>query len=213
VPAGGGSLSFWASYDTEAHWDHLIVEARPVGTDDWTTLPDQNGNTETTAGDSCAAGWRDLHPHLDHYQTFDGASSCTSTGTTGEWHAASGNSGGWTEFEVDLGEYAGETVEISIAYVTDWSVQNLGVFLDDVTLPDGTTTSFESDLGGWVVSGAPEGSGTNANDWIRTDASGFPVGATISTPDSLLFGFGFEGIATAAERKAVMGRAMRFLLD
>ncbi len=35
-----GELSFWTSYDTEFHWDFLFVEARPVGTDDWTTLPD-----------------------------------------------------------------------------------------------------------------------------------------------------------------------------
>ena len=38
----------------------------------------------------------------------------------------------------------GETVEISIAYVSDWATQSLGVFVDDVTLPDGTTTSFET---------------------------------------------------------------------
>ena len=61
--------------------------------------------------------------------------------------------------------------------------------------------------------GQPDSSGTNANNWLRTDASGFPVGATISTPDSLLFGFGFEGIATADERNAVMRRSLRFLLD
>ena len=28
VPAGGGSMSFWTSYDTEADWDFLFVEAR-----------------------------------------------------------------------------------------------------------------------------------------------------------------------------------------
>jgi hypothetical protein len=86
------------------------------------------------------------------------------------------------------------------------------VFLDDVTLPDGSSTSFEADLGGWTP-GQPDTSGENANNWIRTDASGFPVGATISTPDSLLFGFGFEGISTQASRKAVMGRALDHLLD
>ena len=216
VPAGGGDLTFWTSYDTESHWDHLFVEARTAGGDDWTTLPDELGNTETTPGDSCAAEWRTLHPHLDHYQTFvEGGTNpdtCTSTGTTGEWHAASGNSGGWVQWRVSLDEWAGETVEISLAYATDWAVQNLGVFLDDVTLPDGTTTSFEADLGGWTP-GQPDDSGTNANNWIRTDASGFPVGATISTPDSLLFGFGFEGIATETERNAVMRRVLRHLLD
>ena len=213
VPAtGSAELTFWTSYDTESHWDHLFVEARTAGGDDWTTLPDANGNTETTPGDSCASGWRDLHPHLDHYQTWDGASTCTATGTTGAWHAASGNSGGWEQWRIDLSEWRGQTVEVSIAYATDWSVQNLGVFIDDVVLPDGTSTSFETDLGGWTV-GQPADSGANANNWIRTDASGFPVGAAISTPDSLLFGFGFEAISSEESRNAVMRRALRHLLD
>ena len=212
VPAGGGDLTFWVSRDTEPAWDHLFVEARTPGGDDWTTLPDANGNTTTAPGDSCAAGWRDLHPQLDHYQTWDGTATCTGTGTTGVWNAASGNSAGWQQWRIDLGAYAGETVEISIAYVSDWAVQNLGVFIDDVVLPDGTSTSFETDLGGWAV-GQPDTSGTNANNWIRTDDSGFPVGAAISTPDSLLFGFGFEGISSQASRNAVMGRSLRFLLD
>ena len=215
VPAtGSADLTFWTSYDTESHWDHLFVEARTPGQDNWTTLPDANGHTETTPGDSCAAEWRTLHPQLDHYQTFvDGTpDTCTATGTTGAWNAASGNSGGWVQWRIDLSAYRGQTVEISIAYVSDWAVQNLGVFLDDVTLPDGTTTSFETDLGGWAV-GQPATSGANANTWVRTDASGFPVGATISTPDSLLFGFGFEGISTQDSRNAVMGRVLGHLLD
>jgi hypothetical protein len=81
-----------------------------------------------------------------------------------------------------------------------------------VTLPDGTSTSLETDMGGWTVSGAPAGSGTNANDWKVTDAGGFPVGASITTPDSLLMGYGFEGISTQAERNAVMARMLAHLL-
>ena len=69
VPAGGGSMTFWTSYDTEAAWDHLFVEARTPGGDDWTTLPDANGHTTTATGQSCPAGWVDLHPQLAHYQT------------------------------------------------------------------------------------------------------------------------------------------------
>jgi hypothetical protein len=139
--------------------------------------------------------------------------TCTSTGTTGEWNAASGSSGGWQGWSVDLSEWAGGTVEVSISYASDWATQNLGVFVDDVTLPDGTSTSFEDGLDGWVISGAPEGSSPNPNDFIRTDASGFPVGASITTPDSILMGYGIEGIATAEERNAVMGRAMKYLLE
>ena len=96
VPAAGGSLGFWRSYDTEHDWDYLTVEARTAGGDDWTTLPDANGHTSASTGESCASGWvEELHPHLAHYQTSDGEGTCTATGTTGEWHAASGSSNGW----------------------------------------------------------------------------------------------------------------------
>jgi murein tripeptide amidase MpaA len=215
VPAGGGTLDFWTSYDTEVDWDYVFVEARTPGGDDWTTLPDSNGHTSQSTGESCHEGWRELHPQLDHYQTLDeAAGTCTPTGTTGSWHAASGSSAGWQQWSVDLGAWASTgSVEVSITYASDWGTQNLGTFIDDVRLPDGTTTSFESGLEGWTVSGAPPGSAANGNDWIVTTASGFPVGAGITTPRSLLLGFGFEGIATPAERNEVMARALEHLLD
>jgi bacillopeptidase F (M6 metalloprotease family) len=215
VPASGGDLTFWTSYDTEADWDFLTVEARTADGDDWTTLPDANGNTSQDTGESCPEGWgEELHPHLLRYQTVNADGTCSPTGNQGgEWNAASGNSGGWQQWSINLDDYAGETVEISIAYISDWSTQNLGVFVDDVTLPDGTSTSFETGLDGWEVTGPPEGSGPNANNWIRTNASAFPVGASITTPNSLFMGFGFEGISTQAERDAVMGRILDHLLD
>ncbi len=213
VPAAGGSMTFWTSYDTETAWDHLFVEARTPGGDDWTTLPDANAHTTTSTGQSCPAGWVELHPQLAHYQTWDGVNACTATGTTGAWNAASGNSAGWQQWSIDLGAYAGESVEISIAYASDWASQGIGVFIDDIALPDGTSTSFETGLDGWAITGPPAGSAPNVNNFTRTDASGFPVGNAISTPHSLLLGFGLEGVSTEAERNAVMGRALDHLLD
>ena len=137
------------------------------------------------------------------------SNACTGTGTTGAWNAASGNSAGWQEWSIDLSAYAGGSVEISIAYASDWSTQGIGAFIDDITLPDGTSTSFETGLDGWTVAGPPEGSAPNFNDFVRTDASGFPVGNAISTPRSLLLGFGLEGVSTEAERNAVMGTGAR----
>ena len=80
MPAAGGDLSFWTSYNTEADWDHLFVEVHTVGQDDWTTLPDMNGHTSQATGESCkqenSGGWRTLHPFLDHYQTQAGTDTC-----------------------------------------------------------------------------------------------------------------------------------------
>jgi Zinc carboxypeptidase len=218
VPAGGATLSFWTSYDTEATWDHLFVEARHPGQDDWTTLPDLNGHTSQAPGSPCplgvSGGWRTLHPQLDHYQTQVGTSGCTSVGTTGEWNAASGNSGGWQQWQVDLGDYAGGQVEISIAYASDWATQGLGVFIDDIVVSTGQgSTSFEgADTGGWQVTGPPPGSAPNANNFVFTDATGFPEGAAITTADSIYLGFGLEAVTGADTRAEVMGRAMDYLL-
>jgi hypothetical protein len=216
VPAGGATLSFWASFDTEHPWDYLIVEARTAGQEDWTTLRDLNGHTTQGTGDSCPAGWRELHPHLDHYQTLNADGTCSPTGTTGEWWGAEGSSGGWQEWRVDLAGYAGKQVEVSITYVSDWSVQGLGVFIDHVTVSTGEgTTSFEDDadpMDGWAVTGPPAGSAPNANNFIRTDAAGFPEGAVVATDDTIYMGFGFEGITGAATRAAVMDRAVDYLL-
>jgi hypothetical protein len=227
VPAGGGDLTFWTSYNTEADWDYLFVEARTAGGTDWTTLPDANGHTTQDTGQSCleanSGGWRTLHPFLDHYQTQTGAATCSPTGSTGDWHAASGSSGGWQQWSVDLDEWAGGQVEISISYVSDWATQGLGVFVDDIVTPTGVgSTSFEEDadpMDGWAQTGPPEGSAPNSNTWLRTTAAGFPEGAVVasSPPDAdyktLYMGFGFEGVRGAVTRADLMGRAMDFLLD
>ncbi|MFF2275722.1 M14 family zinc carboxypeptidase [Agromyces sp. NPDC058126] len=216
VPAGGADLSFWTSYDTEVDWDHVAVEAHTPGQDNWTTLPDLGGATSDSVGESCPAGWRELHPHLDHYQTYDeAAASCEPTGTSGVWQAASGNSGGWQQWSVDLDAYAGGQVEVAIAYISDWSTQGLGVFVDDIVVSTGEgTTSFEGgDTGGWEVTGPPAGSAPNPNDFVFTTAAGFPEAAVVATPGSLMTGFGFEGIDDAATRADWMGRALEHLLD
>jgi len=214
-----GNLSFWISRDTEQDWDFVFVEAHTVGQDDWTTLPDLNGHTSQSTGPqdpdlaSCPAGWRELHPFLDHYQTLNEVNNtCTPIGTTGTWNAASGNSSGWQQWSIDLSVYAGKQVEVSIAYASDWAVQGLGVFVDDTTISTGATTSFETDEGGWSIAGPPAGSGPNANNFFRTTAAGFPEGATITTRNTIYSGFGFEGIMGADARKAVMGRVIAYLL-
>jgi len=216
VPAGGATMSFWTSYDTELDWDHLFVEAHTVGQNDWTTLPDQNGHTDQTTGESCKAensgGWRTLHPFLDHYQTQDGVSACLPNGSTGAWNAISGNSGGWQQWSVDLTAYAGKQVEVSISYASDWASQGLGVFVDDIVVSTGEgSTSFESGLDGWTV-GQPSDSAPNSNDFGIETAAGFPEAAVATTADTVYMGFGFEGITGAAARNDVMGRVMGYLL-
>jgi hypothetical protein len=228
VPAGGADMSFWVSYNTEQDWDMVFVEEHTVGSDDdWTTLQDMSGNDYTTqeTGESCKpengpGGWRTIHPFMDHYQTIVG-DECDPEGTTGEWWAASGSSGDWQNWQVDLagpdGRFLGEQVEVSITYVSDWATQGLGVLIDEIEISAGGvaqpgTTSFETGDDGWAMPPAPAGSATNANTWTITDPAGFPEGAIIAGPDSLLWGFGLEGVTDEARRDELMGRAIDYLL-
>ncbi|MFI6499079.1 M14 family zinc carboxypeptidase [Nonomuraea typhae] len=210
-----GSLSFWTSFDTEAAWDFLTVEARTAGQDDWTTLPDANGHTTQDTGECCktenSGGWRVIHPFTQRYQ----GPNCEPTGSTGAWHAASGNGAGWQQWKIDLTPYAGKKVELSISSISDWATQGAGVFLDDfaVTLDGATTeqTSFESDLGGWTATDPPPGSAPSANTWFRTDQV-FEEGGGIVTRDTVYLGFGAESLTTQATRTDLVKRALKHLL-
>jgi Zinc carboxypeptidase/Immune inhibitor A peptidase M6 len=222
VPAGGSAdLSFSTSYNTELGWDFVFVEAHTVGQDNWTTLPDANGHTTQDVGSSCPSGWtEELHNHLRHYQTYNpaGGGSCTPTGTTGAWHAATGNSGGWQDWRVDLSQFAGQQVEVSIVFATDWGTLAVpGALVDDtVVTANGSPvaqTDFETDLGGWSVPGAhPEGPSTNVNDWIQSERIPFEDAAVTQTDDTLYFGFGLEGVNGANTRAEVMQRVLGYLL-
>lgn len=179
VPAEGAQLSFWMVRDTEPSWDFAFVEARPAGTDDWTTLPDQNGHTSQDTGFVCPF-WLDLHPFLTHYQTDAGDGTCAPSGTTGDWWAASGSSDGYEQWVIDLSGYAGDSVEVSISHASDDIFQLPGLFVDDVVVSTGEgSTSFEDDgnpFDGWTVPGAPAGSPPNDNDWIVGTAADVPPG-------------------------------------
>jgi hypothetical protein len=218
VPA----LEFNTSYDTEPNFDYVFVEARTAGQEDWTTLPDTNGATSQDPGAGCVDPnpfWLAENPFLRHYITrTPGATeadpaTCTSTGTSGVWNAATGNSGGFHDWKVDLSAYAGKQVEVSITYATDPASLGLGVFVDDTKITAGgatvTETSFETDLGGWSVPGAPADSGANVNDWIRSQSVGYVDGPGVATDHSLYWGFGLEGVTGAANRAQLVKDAMK----
>ena len=58
------------SWDVELGYDHVIVEAHTVGQENWTTLPDLNGNTTTDVPAECEAGFLVAeHPNLLKYLT------------------------------------------------------------------------------------------------------------------------------------------------
>ncbi len=175
VPAGGATVGFTITRDTELDWDYVFAEIHTLGEEDWTTLPDTNGHTTQETGNSCVI-WPFIHPFISHYQSSDQATGeCGPTGTTGEWWAATGKSDGPEQWELDLGDYAGSTVELSITYASDDFIQRNGAFVDDIVVSTGEgTTSFETGLEGWIVPGAPAGSPGNENDWLVGTVADLP---------------------------------------
>ncbi len=224
VPAGATSadLSFKLSYDTEPNWDYVFVEAHTVGQDDWTTLPDVNGHTSQDLGLSCPQiPMVELHPFVAHYETYNGPPGGARTprairpARPASWNAATGNSGGFQDWKVDLSAYKGKDVEVSITYITDPATHGLGAFVDDATFSvDGTaadTAGFESGLDGWTVPGAPAGSPGNSDDWEQTGSVGYVDGPGVRTDRSLFWGFGLEGVTGAAARAQLVRDAMTYL--
>ncbi len=222
-------LTFKFSGDVEEDWDWFIVEVRDVTTnpnsDAWTTLPEADtdgaGDADTSlttqgTGESCPEGLSsDLdapHPFLNHYWNADG--ECGPQGTTGAWHAFTGSSGGWTDWTVDLSQYAGKKIDIRLSTVTDWGTLGLGTWIDDLRLSDGNTTlesnDFETDTGaGWTIGPPPAGTDNPTNGWNRRTKE-FQEGGVVTTNDTVLTGFGFEGINETA-RNEFMKRTLTHL--
>ncbi|MER7778167.1 M14 family zinc carboxypeptidase [Streptomyces sp. NPDC096191] len=201
-------------WDTERGYDHALVEAHTTGAEDWTTLPEAGGATGTAMPAECGAGFYiGEHPWLEHYLTLSD-DGCTATGTTGQWNSLTGASGGWRQTEFDLSAYAGKSVDVSIAYVTDPGSGGRGVLADEASLVVGSTATgtegFETSLGAWRVSGPPAGSPAVLKDWARTGTL-FQTYGAVTTDDTVLLGFGLEHLTEPAARAALVRQALRAL--
>jgi hypothetical protein len=210
------ALEFQISFSTELGFDNVIVEAAPAGTQNWTTLPEAGGATSTTPPTQCEQGFLlQMHPFLTHYLTP--GNPCGSSGTTGDWNALTGESGGYEQVAYDLSAYAGGSVDVKISYVTDPAAGGIGVFVDDtrVTTGGGTTVldadGFEGATSLWTVEGAPPDSPGNQGDFVISTVL-VEVAASVTTEDSVLLGYGIEQLATPAEQADVLGRIMAYLL-
>lgn len=155
VDPGSSEFSFWINRAVERGYDFAIVEIAPAGTDDWTTLPDEDGILTQDTGYAWCSDLLGQHPQLVHYLSGVGDAPCAPTGTTGEWWTATGASSGWEQWRFDLAAYSGQDVDVAITYVSDYAVPVDGVSVDDIVVPGVGSTSFEDDgdiYDGWTDS-------------------------------------------------------------
>ncbi|MEV1021637.1 M14 family zinc carboxypeptidase [Streptomyces sp. NPDC050264] len=203
-------------WDTEPGYDHVLLEAHTVGAEDWTTLPDKEGLTTNAVPTECEAGFFiEDHPALRRYLTPDGA-ACGNSGTSGSWNSLTGSSDDWKTVTYDLSAYAGKSVEVSLGYVSDPGTGGEGVRADNAAVVIGgqveENEDFETSLGVWQVPGPPEGSPAAVEDWARAQDLFTTYGA-ISTPDTVLLGFGLEHVTSTADRNALIRKALRSISD
>ena len=201
--------------DTEPDYDHVIVEARTVGQENWTTLPDLGGATSNVVPAECEAGFLIAeHPALSRYLTL--GDPCLPTGTSGAWNSFTGSSDGWIPVAFDLSAYAGQQVEINVSYVTDPFSGGTGFIFDDTRLTTvagpSVAEGFEDGLGAWSVLDAPAGSPGNTSALEVTATLGGNT-ASIATPDTVMFGFGLEQLETDEARAAIVGAILSFFAE
>jgi hypothetical protein len=110
--------------------------------------------------------WYDLETDYDYLfleASTDGQNWEILTTPSGTGEDPSGNSygwgyngqtNGWVTEEVDLSQFAGETVQIRFEYITDAAVNGEGFLLDDVRIDAiNYQEDFETDEGGWEGAG------------------------------------------------------------
>ncbi|MDT0574467.1 immune inhibitor A, partial [Streptomyces sp. DSM 3412] len=131
-----------------------------------------------------------------------------------KWNSLTGSSEGWRQVEFDLSAYAGKSVDVSIAYVTDPGNGGRGVLADEASLVVGGTATgtegFETSLGAWRVTGPPPGSPAVLKNWTRTGTL-FQTHGAVTTDDTVLLGFGLEHLTAPADRAALVRAALRAL--
>ena len=124
VPPDDPRLSFWIDRATEEFFDYVFVEILPED-GIWRTLPDEAGILEQDAGFAPCSDLLEQHPFLGNYLVrATGAPAMYATRPGSGLQTRS--SDGWEEWTFDLSDYAGQEVDISITYMSDFTVQSEG---------------------------------------------------------------------------------------
>ncbi len=121
------TLSFRAWYELERDWDYAYVMASTDGGKTWDVLPARTTTTESSAGTNYGPGW---------------------TGLSGGGDAAT-----WIAEQVDLTPYAGKRILLRFACITDLAVNQQGIALQNISIPEIGFADDLSSANGWTAQG------------------------------------------------------------
>jgi immune inhibitor A len=137
--ASDAKFWMWNNYVIEADWDFGFVE---VSTDDGTTWSELKVFNEAGQLVSTDDGYPDPNGRMADYG--------------GKKYGLTGDSHGWRHDYVDLGGYAGQTIQLRLRLATDAAFLERGWFVDDFSVTGGGQTTFTDDVEG------------GANGWTNT---------------------------------------------
>ncbi len=110
------SLSFWTKWDIEPTYDGGVIQISTNGGTSWQILTPNGGYPDSlTNGPRCNTGGNGIP---------DNAPAFTSYG-----HMAA-----WTQYQVNLAAYAGQTVQLRWLFGTDGGATGSGWYIDDIEL-------------------------------------------------------------------------------
>ena len=205
IPAGGGTVKLFTSYDLEPDYDYQFVEIHTVGQDDWTTLADDERAHERRRRavvpddrQTARRGRPTTRSSPTTRRSSTPARTAMPTGTSGAWNAATGNSGGWQEWSLPIpAAYHGKNVEIAVSVVSDPAFLGLGSWVDELRVVDGADApinsadpSFETGMDGWTLPGPPGPAGdagqSAVTGWERAQSAPFIETPVVTTNDTRL---------------------------
>ena len=132
-----------------------------------------------------------------------GGSSARRHGTTGAWNAATGNSGGFQDWNVDLTLVRRQEGRGVDHVREDPATQGLGVFVDDAkitsTAPGRARRRSRTTSAAGTVPGRPRAAGPTPTTGSARRPSGSSTGPASRTDHSIYWGFGLEGVTGARQ--------------
>lgn len=140
----------WNNYVIELDWDFGFVEVSTDGGQTWVPQKvfSQDG-TEVTTPD----GYPDPNGNLAAFGN--------------RRYGLTGSSEGWRHDYIDLGAWAGQTIQVRLMQSTDAAFTERGWFADDFSVTGGGETTFTDD-----VEGGADGWTATVGSWVSGEAPG-----------------------------------------
>jgi PKD repeat protein len=155
----GSTLTFWHRHQFESSFDGAVLEI------------------STNGGGS----WTDLGPYITA-NGYNGTISTCCSNPLGGRQAWVDDLTTWTQVEVDLGSFAGEEAQIRWRIGCDYSVSDIGWYIDDVQI----TSPLPPDPAPTLLSITPDSGSAYVETPVQIEGSGFVDTPAVKLGDTWL---------------------------